>query len=154
MAKKKTTKAKASPSRSKETHTLECRGCGALSEKNIETTAYTCWECVMDMWDGSGLPKPKRPSGFHRGWKFMKVFVHENGTVYHKGVEQPDLKGTLPATPKKETTKDTRTKTQKARDHQELLVEIAKLKKEIKKEKRVTYRRKLETQLKKLSKQL
>ena len=85
------------------------------------------------MWDGSGLPKPKRPTGFHRGWKFMKVFVHENGTVYHKGVEQPDLKGTLPATPKKETIKDTRTKAQKARDRQSLLVKIAKLKKDIKK---------------------
>ena len=103
---------------------------------------------------GSGLPKTKRPLGFHRGWRFMKVFVHENGTVYHKGVEQPDLKGTLPVTPKKETIKDTRTKAQKASDRQSLLVEIAKLKKDIKKEKRVTYRRKLESQLKNLTKQL
>jgi len=154
MAKKKTTKTKARSPRSRETHMLECKVCGALSERNIEVVAYTCWECVMDMWDGSALPKPKRPTGFHRGWKFMKVFVHENGTVYHKGVEQPDLKGTLPATPKKETKKDTRTKTQKARDRQSLLVKINKLKKDIKKEKRVTYRRKLESQLKKLTKQL
>ena len=113
-----------------------------------------CPDCVREMWDPNDLPKAKRPSGFHRGWKFMKVFVHENGTVYHKGEEQPKLKGTLPATPRKESKKDTRSKSQKKRDHQELLVSVSKLKKQIKREKRVTYRRKLETQLKKLTKQL
>ena len=33
-----------------------------------------------------------------KGWKFMKEYVHTDGTVYHKGVEQPSLKGTLPVT--------------------------------------------------------
>jgi hypothetical protein len=28
----------------------------------------------------------------------MKCFVDIDGTVYHKGVEQPELKGTLPVT--------------------------------------------------------
>ena len=31
-----------------------------------------------------------------RGWHFRPVYVDSEGTVYHKGVEQPDLKGTLP----------------------------------------------------------
>ena len=113
-----------------------------------------CPDCVREMWDPNDLPKAKRPSGFHRGWKFMKVFVHENGTVYHKGEEQPKLKGTLPATPRKESKKDTRSKSQKQRDRQELLVSVSRLKKQIKKEKRVTYRRVLEKELKKISKQL
>jgi len=154
MAKKKIIKTKARLPRSKETHTLECRVCGTPSERGIEVVAYTCWECVNDLCSTTALPKPKRSAGFLRGWKFMSVFVHENGTVYHKGVEQPDLKDTLPATPKKETKKDTRTRMQKDRDRQATLVQISKLKKEIKKEKRVTYKRKLETKLKTLIKQL
>ena len=136
---------------------LICQNCGAVEHRvSIAkgTTLKYCHQCVVEMWDPADAPKPKRPSGFHRGWKFMKVFVHENGTVYHKGVEQPNLKGTLPATPKKESKKDKRSKAQKARDRQDLLARFNKLKKEIKKEKRVTYRRKLEVQLRKLEKQL
>ena len=33
-----------------------------------------------------------------RGWHFRDVFVDVEGNVYHKGVEQPDLKGTLEST--------------------------------------------------------
>tara|TARA_B100001175_G_C19045008_1_gene419229 strand:- start:96 stop:575 length:480 start_codon:yes stop_codon:yes gene_type:complete len=33
-----------------------------------------------------------------RGWRWMTEFVTADGTVYHKGVEQPDLKGTRPIT--------------------------------------------------------
>mgnify|MGYP003677997127 CR=1 FL=1 len=69
-------------------------------------------------------------------------------------IEQPKLKGTLKPTPKKERIKDTRSKAQKQRDKQETYVAINKLKKQIKKEARVTYKRKLETQLKQLVKQL
>ena len=44
------------------------------------------------------LPKVKRP----RGWQFMAVFVDLEKNVFHKGVEQPGLKGTLPVTVPKE----------------------------------------------------
>ena len=30
-----------------------------------------------------------------RGWHFRDVFVDSEGNVYHKGIEQPELKGTL-----------------------------------------------------------
>jgi hypothetical protein len=136
---------------------LECQSCGQEVYRDVisdGTVLKACSDCVRESWDPADLPKPKRPSGFHRGWKFMKQFVHENGTVYYKGEEQPDLKDTLPPTPKKETKKDTRSKSQKAADRQDILVGINKLKKKIKKEQRVTYRRKLETQLNKLNKQL
>ena len=135
---------------------IECEACGQVFQKErVENTRLLqCSDCVREAWDPADLPKPKRPSGYLRGWKFMKEFVHENGTVYHKGVEQPKLKGTLKATPKKEQPKDTRSKGQKHRDMQEAYVAINELKKQIKKETRVTYRRKLETQLKQLIKQL
>ena len=48
-----------------------------------------------------GLPeeKPKRVStGRPAGWHWMAEFVDKDGTVYHKGKEQPKLKGTLPPT--------------------------------------------------------
>lgn len=32
-----------------------------------------------------------------RGWHFMKEFVDKSGNVYYKGVEQPELKNTLPS---------------------------------------------------------
>ena len=47
-------------------------------------------------------PKTGRPAG----WHWMAEFVDKDGNVFHKGVEQPKLKGTLPPTkvkPKKKT---------------------------------------------------
>ena len=50
--------------------------------------------------------KPKRVStGRPAGWHWMKEFVDKDGTVYHKGVEQPDLKLTRPVTLSKEKKK-------------------------------------------------
>ena len=43
--------------------------------------------------------KPRRvKTGRPSGWHFMKEFVDKDGNVFHKGKEQPDLKGTLPPT--------------------------------------------------------
>ena len=43
--------------------------------------------------------KPKRAkTGRPSGWHFMNEFVDKDGNVFHKGKEQPDLKGTLPPT--------------------------------------------------------
>jgi hypothetical protein len=137
-----------------ETHTIECKMCGVDKVAPINITGWTCSDCVRELWDPADAPKAKKPTGYPPGWKFMKEFVHENGTVYHKGEEQPDLQGTLPSTPIKIKQKDPRSKAQKARDKQDLLVKINTLRKEVKRESRTTYRRKLETQLKKLEKQL
>ncbi len=133
-----------------ETHTIECKMCGVGKVAPISITGWTCSDCVMELWDPADAPKAKKPTGYPPGWKFMKEFVHENGTVYHKGEEQPSLQGTLPPTPIKVKQKDTRSKAQKATEKHELLVKISNLRKEVKKESRATYRRKLETQLKKL----
>ena len=56
--------------------------------------------------------KPKRiKTGRPSGWHFMNEFVDKDGNVFHKGKEQPDLKGTLPPTkikPKKKVKRRTR----------------------------------------------
>ena len=74
--------------------------------------------------------KPKRvKTGRPSGWHFMNEFVDKDGTVYHKGKEMPELKGTLPVTvvkPKKKT---------KRRSQEEiLLAREAEKKEELKKE--------------------
>ena len=79
--------------------------------------------------------KPKRvKTGRPAGWHWMAEFVDRDGTVYHKGKEQPKLKGTRPITvvkPKKKT---------KRRSQEEILLarqaeKKAALKKEFKKQK-------------------
>ena len=60
-------------------------------------------------------PKSKPKTGRPAGWHWMAEFVDKDGTVYHKGKEQPKLKGTLPPTeikPRKKPTKKRRTKEQ------------------------------------------
>ena len=79
--------------------------------------------------------KPQRvKTGRPSGWHWMAEFVDKDGTVYHRGKEQPKLKGTLSPTevkPKKQT---------KRRSQEEILLareaeKKATLKKEFKKQK-------------------
>ena len=52
--------------------------------------------------------KSYKSTGRPPGWHFMKEFVDGDGNVFHRGMEQPKLKGTLPSTevkPRKKKTK-------------------------------------------------
>ena len=74
------------------------------------------------------------PTGRPAGWHFMNEFVDKDGTVYHKGKEQPKLKGTRPITvvkPKKKTKRRTQEQILLARQKEKK----AALKKEFKKQK-------------------
>ena len=79
--------------------------------------------------------KPKRvKTGRPSGWHFMNEFVDKDGTVYHKGVEQPKLFGTL------EPTKVKTKKKMKRRTKEQILIDRhtekkAALKKEFQKQK-------------------
>ena len=79
--------------------------------------------------------KPRRePTGRPAGWHWMKEYVDKWGNVFHKGVEQPDLKGTRPITLSKAKKKILR------RTQEEILLareaeKKAALKKEFKKQK-------------------
>ena len=75
-----------------------------------------------------------RPTGRPAGWHFMNEFVDKDGTVYHKGVEKPKLKGTL------KPTKVVAKKKTKRRTKEEILIareaeKKAALKKAVKKQK-------------------
>lgn len=52
-----------------------------------------------------------KPTGRPSGWHFMNEFVDKDGNVFHKGVEQPKLKGTLPPTKVKKPKKKMKRRT-------------------------------------------
>ena len=69
-----------------------------------DIVAVTCSSCVTrittshmtleDFYPSMKIKKTGRPPG----WHFMKEFVDKKGNVFHKGKEQPELKGTLKPT--------------------------------------------------------
>ena len=77
---------------------LDCHKCGRWVEVDTQAHKVTCAYCVQL---AVGFPddEPKKvSSGRPAGWHFMNEFVDKDGTVFHKGVEQTDLKGTLKPT--------------------------------------------------------
>ena len=82
---------------------LQCKSCYEYQKVCEKTQAITCSKCTlintlklkpMDEFFKSVKPKTGRPAG----WHFMNEFVDKDGNVFHKGKEQPDLKGTLKPT--------------------------------------------------------
>ena len=82
---------------------MQCKHCYDYRPVSDNTTAVTCSSCTtriqLNKYPES-LPKSwnKKSTGRPPGWHFMNEFVDKDGNVFHKGVEQPDLKGTLPPT--------------------------------------------------------
>ena len=99
---------------------MDCKITGEpVANVSTEAKSVIGSRAVMGM---VGLPKEKPSrvsSGRPAGWHFMNEFVDKDGTVFHKGKEQPDLKGTLPPTkivPKKKTKRRTKEEILIARD--------------------------------------
>ena len=91
---------------------MDCKVTGEpVANVSTEAVSVVGSRAVMGM---VGMPKdkPKRVStGRPAGWHFMNEFVDKDGNVFHKGVEQPKLKGTLSptkVTPKKKTKRRTK----------------------------------------------
>ena len=112
---------------------MECKITGdPVRNVSVESTSVIGSRALMARMDKMfpEQDKPKRvKTGRPSGWHFMNEFVDKDGTVYHKGKEMPELKGTLPVTvvkPKKKT---------KRRSQEEiLLAREAEKKEELKKE--------------------
>ena len=112
---------------------MECKITGdPVRNVSVEATSVIGSRALMARMDKM-FPEQNKPmrvkTGRPSGWHFMNEFVDKDGTVYHKGKEMPELKGTLPITivkPKKKT---------KRRSQEEiLLARQAKKKEELKKE--------------------
>ena len=138
---------------------LECSNCGRVVDNIGDSTkTVLCSYCVIMK---VGLPeekKTRKKSGRPAGWHFMNEFVDKDGNVFHKGKEQPKLKGTLKPTkiePKKDKKK--LSKSEKMRLQQAILQQMAMVRGELKKAKWKkdinagnTQLRKLERKLKKI----
>ena len=100
---------------------MDCKVTGEpVANVSTEAVSVIGSKAVLDR---VGIPKEKprrEPTGRPAGWHFMNEFVDKDGTVFHKGKEQPDLKGTLPPTkvsaPKKKTKRRTKEEILIARD--------------------------------------
>lgn len=135
---------------------LECSRCGTTVIKNApDAVSVVCHDCVTDSLKEFEVPirKVKTTSlGYPKGWKFMKLFVHASGVVYHRGVEQPGMVNTMPVT--LTITKIKKSKAQKEKEKQEKLIAYSSLKRLLKKETRKAAIKKLTSQIKKLEKTL
>ena len=84
---------------------MDCKHCGG-QVRNVgeEAKEVICNHCFMGMMvkkfpDSAEFnAKTYKPTGRPAGWHWMAEFVDKDGTVFHKGKEQPKLKGTLKPT--------------------------------------------------------
>ena len=105
---------------------MSCMVCGHYEVVGDTATGVRCSNCVMKtMMNQYPLEESKsyKPTGRPAGWHWMTEFVDKDGNVFHRGKEQPKLKGTL-----KPTVVKARKKT-KRRTRDQILVDHHKEKK-------------------------
>ena len=69
-----------------------------LSTKDMKDTKIRYGHAVLITYPETDMTKQKKSSGRPAGWHFMNEYVDKDGNVFHKGKEQPELKGTLKPT--------------------------------------------------------
>jgi len=109
---------------------MSCKLCGHMTVVGEDTTAVTCHHCVNEMVEGPQITSRRISSGRPAGWHFMAEYVDKDGNVFHKGKEQPKLKGKLE--PTVIVKKQKISKTEKNTMIREANTKIHKLKKELK----------------------
>jgi len=127
---------------------LECKSCGQMVSTSETAKEVICHECIVEFVEPP--KKAYKPSGRPRGWHMMEEFVDSDGTVYHKGVEVPELKGTRPVT--KIATTPKLSKAQKQKIMNDAAAKVHKLKKELAKAKYKKDKAKISRDIKKFSK--
>lgn len=80
---------------------MPCSKCGRLVKCDDRVVSCLCWKCTAKLAPPpkfvSTIEKVEAPTRPH-GWALLAVFVDFDGTVYHYGIEKPELKDTLPIT--------------------------------------------------------
>ena len=81
---------------------LQCKYCFDYQKVEEWVGAITCGDCTVKIdlikFPDTAIKKQKVSSGRPPGWHFMNEYVDKDGNVFHKGKEQPKLKGTLEPT--------------------------------------------------------
>ena len=121
---------------------MECQKCGRVVENVGELAVKVrCSYCTLQL---VGFPEEPtltyKSTGRPAGWHWMLEFVDKDGNVFHKGKEQPKLKGTLKPTkvkPRKKNKITRRTKDQilVAKYKEKQVLKKAALKKAVQKQK-------------------
>ncbi len=129
--------------------------CGEWNKVGEKVTAVLCHKCVNRVTEPPKFAPRYKPTGRPKGWQWMNEYVDGDGTVYHKGKEQSELKGTLPATVI-ETKKPKKRLTKREREAQKrsLMAELYDLKKKYKKVTLKKDKKSIESQIKKISRKL
>ena len=116
---------------------MSCMTCGNYEVVGESATGVKCSNCVMKTMMNQYTVEDKsyKPTGRPAGWHWMAEFVDKDGNVFHRGKEQPKLKGTLQPTLVKPSKKKA-----KRRTKEQMLVDRhnkkkAALKKAVKKQK-------------------
>ena len=129
--------------------------CGEWVKVGSQVTAVLCHKCVNKVTEPPTFTPRYKPTGRPKGWQWMKEYVDKDGNVFHKGKEQPKLKGTLPATVIKNKKRKKRiTKREKEVLNRKLMAELYDLKKRLKKVTLKKDKKSLETQIRKISRKL
>ena len=102
---------------------MQCKSCYDYRPVDDNIVSFTCSKCTMirtlkqtPLEEMIPSLKKKKSTGRPPGWHFINEFVDKDGNVFHKGKEQPDLKGTLkptkvkPRKKKKKLTEDEKLK--------------------------------------------
>ena len=84
---------------------MQCKSCYDYKPVDDNIVSFICSKCTMlrtlkrtPLEEMIPSLKKKKTSGRPAGWHFMNEFVDKDGNVFHKGKEQPKLKGTLKPT--------------------------------------------------------
>ena len=95
---------------------MQCKFCCEYQKVDDGTGYITCGSCVTKIdiiqFPDTAIKKQKVSTGRPPGWHWMAEYVDKDGNVFHKGKEQPELKGTLkptkvkPPKKRKKLTKD------------------------------------------------
>ena len=129
--------------------------CDTYVKVGPTVTGVLCYKCVNKVTEPPKFTPRYVPTGRPKGWQWMKEFVDKDGTVYHKGKEQPDLKGTLPVTKIEKTPKKKRlTKREREAQRRKDASTLYDLKKKLAKAKLKKDRRPLEVQIRKLTRKV
>ena len=81
---------------------MQCKFCCEYQRVDSGTGYITCSSCLtkidMIQHPESFKTKTYKSTGRPAGWHWMAEYVDKDGNVFHKGKEQPKLKGTLKPT--------------------------------------------------------
>ena len=131
--------------------------CNEWAPVSADATAVLCYRCVSQTVGPPQIKGGYVSKGRPRGWQFMKEFVDPQGNVFHKGKEQPQLKGTMEPTKVDKTPKKKLSKQEKHDLRDQILQQMAMVRGELKNAKwkkdlrsGTSKLRRLERQLKKI----